>query len=266
MSPNTNAGGHFSAQVQHDPTRSDLIMVLVDASDSMGHETWRGKNTVDAQGRTPIQAVRDSLPELARELSALRFQNLTIAVATFNGPSASPRIHWLHPTRTGGAENQSRFHAASAWTLGALPDITATDMTPVEAAVSRGFDAMRAELDRLKALGRRPRFIPSIFLLTDGDPNESDNIEAIRSRVLDEIEHRDWSRSPIHFYAMGTHGADMAKLERMSNGAHFNLSQHPVSEFVRVVTLVSGVADVASDAPPWDRRTRIIAQYPNAGY
>jgi uncharacterized protein YegL len=170
------------------------VVLLLDVSGSMS-------------GRK-IDELNQGLQEFDRALKADRLAALRVEVAviTFGGQVRALDVR-------GGGQKEIPFDSDQAFvTIDGFvpPALSAGGETPMGEAVRRALAMVRERKEIYKRNGA-DYFRPWIFLITDGQPNDS-GWEAVPDLVKEEER-----RKGLLFYAVGVEGADMQTLNRFSD-------------------------------------------------
>lgn len=155
----------------------------------------------------PIDEVNNGLKQLASELSGDRLASLRveIAVIAFGGSVRAMDVR--------GGGGTVPFDAAQAFVAVDQfqpPTLKANGDTPMGEAMRRGLTLLRERKDIYKEQSV-DYFRPWLFLLTDGQPNDS-GWESAADQAKQEED-----RKGVSIFAIGVSGADMSTLARFSN-------------------------------------------------
>jgi uncharacterized protein YegL len=185
--------GAFGSIPPEDTVRRNLVVLLVDASGSMG-----GPGA--SPGQRKIDELNDALTEFLtthmHEEAKLEI-NGEIAIGAFSGDE----LRWLELGDPVVDDSPFRF----ARYVTRAPKLGANGATPMGKAIESALQAIEQRKDDLSSGGLEHEYRPNVFLLTDGQP--TDSIDKARRLLHDEE-----SAKGILFFALGTADANERQL------------------------------------------------------
>lgn len=208
----------FGSIPPEDTVRRNLVVLLVDASGSMGEPG-------SSPGRRKIDDLNDALEDFVtthmHEEPKLQI-NGEIAIGAFSGDE----LRWLElgdPVVDG-----SPFHFARYVTN--APKLGANGATPMGKAIEAALQAIEQRKDDLSSGGLEHEYRPNVFLLTDGKP--TDSVDKAR-RLLHEEE----SAKGVLFFALGTADADERQLLSIADKRnYYSLRSKPIAWYLKFVS------------------------------
>jgi len=232
----------------------NLVMLLLDRSGSMASEHVEvvGATHVNT---TRMQALSDAVVHfLMDEKTGLRSTRIgpsaEVAIGGFNGS----KLHWVKlGSRQGGPFTLLR-HITTKPTI----EVAENELTPLAAAIKDGVAAMRARIAQIQAHPTLSlRYRPTIFLLTDGQPEPENQDIAGATALLAQSAFSDKRRPEFYFYAIGINDADDARMRQIFPSAYYPLRGVSLSEIMRIVTLTADdAAGYAATQKAMERRMR----------
>ncbi|MFT4187743.1 MAG: hypothetical protein QM621_04105 [Aeromicrobium sp.] len=230
-------------------------MVLFDTSDSMGWEEIRGRSTLDAQGRTPIEVLRQEVPGMIRGIAKEVGATLDIAVGEFYGHNGQLKVRWLTPS--GGscamAESDQPFHRANEVPITTFP-VGHGGTSPISSAFKLAIDEMRRYMDKLIDQGVSVSSRPSVCVFTDGAPQSDDEDADAAMRKVQEVSEK------IKVFGLGTDSSAVAYLNHVCLDAALVLPPDQMTAILKIVKIMSTDTRGGSAASIVHRVMRDIVQ------
>jgi uncharacterized protein YegL len=230
------------ANIEGGRFQRNLVTLIIDASASMG---WSNVNAdpkkpsiLDAQGRTPIQALEAALHDFLgkdlQEIAVLRARG-EIAIGLFYG-TPELMLQWLDLATGTLKKDLDNPYFPVAQLVGAkVPSLLAEGGTPLIDAVYAGFEASNRRRAYLRAKERvTMQYAPNIILITDGQPTtRRADAPALGAHIKSEFDSK---RLRSLFVALGVQGADETVLKQIAPDSTFMLGNIPIATVLKFVT------------------------------
>lgn len=231
----------FDAQVATAQYRRNLVLIMLDTSESMGwslsHNT-SGEGILDEQGRTPIRSLNARIPDLIGGIGAVGPMSARgeLAIGGYQGETDSPEFRWIDPAESRLVRGRDApFFPLNAFSDGVLPQFPASGRTPLAAAAIAAIDAVVRRRRELAADEITLQYAPVVFLVSDGRPNPTDDLDEAIRRVH-EVAYPSSGAPKALFIAIGTEGADEKTMRRLAPRSYYPLAGVNMSTVIQLIT------------------------------
>lgn len=122
------------------------------------------------------------------------------------------------------------------------PQLSAGGLTCMNQAILEGLNAIEERKNLYKSYGI-PYFRPWIFLLTDGEPTDTENEGAAKQRLWDAVNSK-----KVNFFPMGIGNANIAKLKGYTDGGNGMVLKASEKEFKEAFVWLSSSISMVTNS------------------
>ncbi len=236
----------FEVERSPSPYDRNLVLLLLDTSGSMAEMNQSGTTRMAELEA----AVARFLDEDVQEIPPLRL-NGEIAIGAFSGRG----VRWFN--LQGGSQDPVFCRVSEvAW----QPQLFAADATPMADAIFDAVRILRARRAELAQAGYRLRYLPLVYMVTDGRPSPGQDMQAAQ-RLLKSSAFSE-GKPEFLFVPIGVYGADDLTMRKLAP-SYVPLQGAALRDVMRFVTMTASATmrGVDVERSPGTLRTGLPPEY-----